>query len=192
MSRSSLATAPACGQRAISSCVNDASPLRDGNLIVPTEDLQEILHRLDLCSRISCGPDLCPCSLLLPDLFSGILHRPYLCPPVMDGPDVSVFLHGPKRCPGICLSWCRGILRNLSWSILNGLYGSDPCLRIFQGIRWWLSIFRLILISRLSGGSHFVAGRRILCGRWQSLSIGGRLNCWRRLIGARLKRRFVD
>ena len=144
--------------------------------VAPTEDLQEILHRVVLCSRVLCGLYLCPCSLLVPDLFSGILHGPYLCPRVMDAPDVSVFLHRPKRCSGICANWCRGILRNLSRSILNGLYGSDPCLRIFverqQGIRRWLTIFCLILISRFSGGGHFVAGRRILCGWWQSPGIG--------------------
>jgi hypothetical protein len=74
--------------------VAPATPPRDaGNLIAPTEDfLQEILHRLVLCSRVLCGRHLCPCSLLLADIFSGILHGPYLCPRVTDGPDVSVFL----------------------------------------------------------------------------------------------------
>ena len=81
--------------------VAETSLRRQGNLIAPTEDLQEILHRVVLCSRVLCGLDLRPCSLPVPDLFSGILHGPYLCPRVMDGPDVSVFLHGPKRCSGI-------------------------------------------------------------------------------------------
>jgi hypothetical protein len=131
-------------------------PARQGNLIAPTEDLQEILHRVVLCSCVLCGRDLCPCSLLVPNLFSGILHGPYLCPRVMDGPDVSVFLHGPKRCSGICGNWCQRILRNLSRGILNGLCGSDPCLRIFvqHGLRWWLTIFHLFLISRFSGDSY--------------------------------------
>jgi hypothetical protein len=39
---------------------------------------------------------------------------PDLCPRILLGPDVSVPLHGPDR-------W-SGILHNLCWSILSGLY----------------------------------------------------------------------
>ena len=51
----------------------------------------------------------------------------------MDGPDVSVLLHGPESCSGIFCNLCRGIFRNLCRGILNGLYGPDLCLRIFLG-----------------------------------------------------------
>ena len=110
---------------------------------------------------------------------------------------MSVLLLGLERCSGIFRNLCRGILHNRCRGILNGLYGPDLCLRIFfgrpsfelpkQGFRRWLTIFRLTMIGGFRGGSNFVAGRRVLCGR-QSLSVGGRLYCWRRLIGARLKR----
>ena len=94
-------------------------------LIAPTEVLQErrclgILHRLVLCSGVLCGWD--PGSLLPPDFFCGILHGPCLCPRMMNGQDMSVLLHGPKR--------CSGIFRNLRRSILNGLSGPGLCLRI--------------------------------------------------------------
>ena len=135
--------------------------------------------------------------------FRGILRGPYLSPRTLDGPEASVLLHGPKRCWRIFRNLCRGsILHNLCRGILNGLYGPHLCVRIIlgrpslelpkQGFRRWLTIFRLTLTGGFRGGSNFVAGRRVLCGQRQSLSIGGRLNCWRRLIGAGLKRRFVD
>ena len=97
-------------------------------LIAPTEVLQErrclgILHSLVLCSGILCGRDPYPSILLPPNFFGGILHGSYLRPRIMDGPDVSVPLHGPERCSGIFRDLCRGIL--------NGLYGPGLCLRIF-------------------------------------------------------------
>src|SRR5438477_2463534 len=84
-------------------------------LIARTEDLGQerrwlgILHGLVLCSGI----------LPAPDLFLGIVHRPYLCPRIMDWSDVSVLLHGPVRWFGIICNLCRGTF--------NGLYGPDLC-----------------------------------------------------------------
>ena len=49
----------------------------------------------------------------------------------MDGPDVSVHLHGPVRCQGTFRNLSRGILHNLCRDILIGLCGSDLRLRIF-------------------------------------------------------------
>ena len=97
-------------------------------LIAPTEVLQErrclgILHRLVLCSGVLSGTDLYPSILLLPNFFSGILHGSHLCPRIMDGPDVSVPLHGPESCSRIFRDLCRGNL--------NGLYGPDLRLRTF-------------------------------------------------------------
>jgi len=39
--------------------------------------------------------------LFPPDLFSGILHRPDLCPRILVGPDLSVLFHGPDLWSGI-------------------------------------------------------------------------------------------
>ncbi len=113
------------------------------------------------------------------------MHGPYLCPRIVDGPDVSAFLHGPQRCSGILRNLCRGILHNLRRGILNVLYGPDLCPRIFlrrpslelpkQGfIRWWLTIFRLAPGGGFKGGNNFVAGRRVLCGRRRSACMGER------------------
>jgi hypothetical protein len=112
--------------------------------------------------------------------------------------DVSVLLLGPERSEGTFRNLCLGIVHNLWRGTLIELYGSDLCLRIIlgrpslelpkKGFRWWLIIFCLTLTGGFGGGSDLVASRRFLCGRWQNLIIGGRLNCWYRLIGARLKR----
>src|SRR5258707_3337763 len=159
-----------------------------------------ILHRLVLCSGVWYGrdlylcillrPDLCSGIMLPPDLCSGISLGPDLCPRIVYRPDVSVLLHGPERCSGIFRNLCRdifrnlcrGILHNLCRGILNGLYGPNLCLRLFlgrpslelskQGFRWWLTIFRLTLTGGFRGGSNFVAGRRVLCGRRRILGTG--------------------
>ena len=54
--------------------------------------------------------------------------------------------------------------------------------------RWFRSEFFRGFQSR----SKFDAGRRVASNRRQSLGIGGRLDCRRRRIGLRLKRRAVD
>lgn len=137
-------------------------------LIAPTEALQErwclgILHRLTLCSGILYGRDLYSCILLPPGLFSGILHRPDLCPRVLHVTDLSVHLHGPDL--------SSGILHNLCWDILNGLYGSDLCPLILlcrprlelleQVIGCRLTRFGVTLIGRFKSGSNFVACWRV-------------------------------
>src|SRR5258708_1035107 len=63
--------------------------------------------------------------MLPPDLCSGIPLGPDLSPRILHGPDLSVLLHGPDL--------CCGILHNLYWGILYGLYGPNlrPC--IFLG-----------------------------------------------------------
>jgi hypothetical protein len=91
---------------------------------------------------------------------------PDLCPRILHGPDVSVLLHGPDL-------W-SGILHNLCWGILYGLYGPDLCPCIFlgrpslelleQGFRWWLTVFHLTLTGGFRSGSNFVARRRVRCG----------------------------
>ena len=103
---------------------------------------------------ISMGPDLC----------SRILHGPY----------PSVLFHR--------LDLCRGILHNLYWGNLRGLYGLDLCPCIFlgrpgfellqQGFGCWLTDLGLILIGRHRSRSNFVARRRFRCSRRQVLSAG--------------------
>jgi hypothetical protein len=141
-------------------------------LIVPTEGWQErrylsILHRPVLSSGVLCGRVLRPGILLRPDLSSGNLNRPYLCPRTMDGKDVPVLLHGPERYSGI---FC-----NLRWGILNRLDRPDLCLRIFLGrpslilpeqdFRRRVTIFHPTLTDGFGGGDNFVPGRRVLRGQ---------------------------
>ena len=110
---------------------------------------------------------------------------------------MSVLLLGLERCSGIFRNLCRGILHNLRRGILNGLYRPDLCLLIFLGRprlelpKQAFTIFRRVLTVGFRGGSIFLAGQHFLCGRRQSLNIGAGLNCWHRLIGVRLERRFV-
>jgi hypothetical protein len=113
--------------------------------------------------------------MLPPDLCSGIPLGPDLSPRILHGPDLSVLLHGPDL--------CCGILHNLYWGILYGLYGPNLCPCIFlgrpslellqQGFSWWLTNFGLTLIGRFKSRSNFVARRRVACSRWQILSAGG-------------------
>src|SRR6266480_5202891 len=101
-------------------------------LFAQTQALQErrclgILHGLVLCSCILYGRDLYlygrdlhPCIWLPPDPCSGMLLGPDLCPRILYGTDVLVLFHGPDL-------W-SGILYNLYWGILKGLYDLCPCM----------------------------------------------------------------
>ena len=52
----------------------------------------------------------------------------------MDGLDVSVLLHEPKRNSGIFRDLRRSTLHNPCRGILNGLYCFDSCLHIFLSL----------------------------------------------------------
>lgn len=167
------------------------------------------MHRLDLCSRIFHRRPFYSRILRSPDLSSVL--RAHLCPRIAGGQDTSVLLHEPMRDPGILRYLFRTLFHSLCRGVLNGLCGLDLRVRIFlcrpslelpeQRVRCWITLFRLICRGGFSGG-YFIAGRRILCGRRQRLSIGGRLNqgrClggslnrWRRPIGARLQLRITN
>jgi hypothetical protein len=115
------------------------------------------LHGLVLRSCIlSCilrGTDLC--ILLPPDLCSGLLHMPDLCPRILEGSDPSVLLHGLVR--------CLGILRGPTLCPCSFL--GYPSLELLeQGFRWRLTVFRLTLAGGFGSGSDFVASRRVPCG----------------------------
>jgi hypothetical protein len=133
-----------------------------------------ILHRLVLCSGVCYVRGLYLRILLPQVLCSGLLHVQGLCPRILYGPG-PLLLHGPHRC------W--GIFHDRCWGILCGLYGLNLCPCTFlgcpslelpkQGFRCWLTIFQLTLTGGFRGGSNFVAGRRVLCGRRQSLGVRG-------------------
>jgi hypothetical protein len=99
-------------------------------LIAQTQALQErrclgILHRLVRCSGVLYGRHLHPCILLPSNLCTGISLGPDLCPRILHGPDLSVFFQ-------ISDLW-SGILQNLCWGILSGLYGPNLCPWILLG-----------------------------------------------------------
>ena len=153
-----------------------------------------------LYGRTCDGRTFCARTLHAPDLFSEVL-RARLGPRVLDGSNLSALLHEPIRYPNILRGRCWNILlHDLCRGCLNGLHGLATRRRLLlrrpglelpeQGFRCQLTVLRLILAGRYRCG-NFVAGRCVLRGRRQDLSIGvrrnqcrrvgDRLDCWRRL-----------
>ena len=111
-------------------------------------------------------------------------------------PDVSVLFHGPEE--GI--SKCRASSATCAGASCTGCRGPICACVSFSAAQAWNclnrasdggSLVSVWLRPAASKGQQFRRGRRVPCSRRQ-IESGNRLNCWRRLIGARLKRRFID
>jgi len=179
-------------------------------LVAQTEALQErwclaILPGRVLCPGVGYRRQLSSWILLLLDPRAMMSLGPDLGARILHGPGPPLLLHRPDL--------RRGILR---YPDGRGLSGSGLCPRLFlccpglelleqffsdwravlglalNDLGWSLCRLGLALIGRLTNRGSFVARRRVRCRRRQILRGGDCLNGWRRRIGLRLKRRFVD